>query len=87
VKTKKVNAVQLHALLKLLAEKRETAAAAAAAAKDAKDAVAALGLGDETILLKAEDGTELLAAWNERSVREIPSRVDRFHSFKEIVKA
>ena len=50
-----------------------------------KDAVTALGLPDETVLLKSDDrAVELLAAWNERAVREIPARVDKFHSFKQV---
>ena len=85
MKTKTVNAVSLAELLALLERKRETAAAAAAASKAAKDAVEALGLPAESILLKSDDrAVELLAAWNERSVREIAARVDRFHSFKQV---
>ena len=85
MKTKTVNAVSLNELLALLERKRATAAEAAAASKAAKDAVEALGLPAESILLKADDrSAELLAAWNERAVREIPARVDKFHSFKQV---
>ena len=83
MKTRTVPASTLAAFAAALVAKKEAAAAAAAAAKTAKDLSEALGLPSESVLLKSDDrSTEVAAIWTERPMREIPARVDTFHSYK-----
>jgi hypothetical protein len=82
MKTKTVSLQDLSNLVCLLQLKKETAAAAAKAAKDAKEACEALGLPSESVLLKSpERELEVMALFNQRNVREIPARIDSFHSY------
>lgn len=82
MKTKTVSLQDLSNLVCLLQLKKETAAAAAKAAKEAKEACEALGLPSESVILKSpEREIEVLALFNQRSVREIPARIDSFHSY------
>ena len=83
MKTKTIPFATLSTLIVALNRKRETAAAAAAASAEVKKQVEALGLPSDSILLRDEDRiVEVAAMWNSRNVREIPARVDQFHSFK-----
>lgn len=85
MRTRTIETETLANLDRLLTAKREAASASALADKAVKEAVQALGLESDTFLLKGRDGTiEILASFNERSVREIPARVDKFHSFKRV---
>lgn len=85
MRTKTVSAQTLSAFAAALAAKRETAAAAAAAAAEVRRMAEELGLPSESVLLKAEDRSgEIAALWTERAVREIPARVDTFHTFKVV---
>lgn len=85
MRTKTVSAQTLSAFASALEAKRVTAAAAAAASAEVRRMAEEFGLPAESILLRADDKSfEIAALWTERSVREIPSRVDRFHSFKSV---
>ena len=87
MKTKTVQAEVLREFVEALKAKQDAAAAAAATAKRVKELVTTLELPDADVLLKSEDRSiEVLAAWNERNVREIPARTDKFHSFKPVAK-
>jgi hypothetical protein len=83
MKTKTIPFATLSTLIVALNRKRETAAAAAAASSEVKRLVETLGLPADSVLLRDENRSiEVAAMWNERNVREIPARVDQFHSFK-----
>jgi len=83
MKTKTIPFATLSTLIVALNRKRETAAAAAAASGEVKRLVETLGLPADSVLLRDESRSiEVAAMWNERNVREIPARVDQFHSFK-----
>jgi hypothetical protein len=85
MKTKTVKGPLLAQFVVALATKRTTAAAAAAASAEVKRLAEEIGLPAESVLLRDEErAVEVAAMWTERSVREIPARVDTFHSFKQV---
>jgi DNA-binding transcriptional regulator of glucitol operon len=87
MKTKTVKAEVLLEFVAALKAKQEAAATAAATAKRVKELVTSMELPDADVLLKSEDRSiEVLAAWNERNVREVAARTDKFHSFKPVAK-
>lgn len=87
MKTKTVKAEVLLEFVAALKAKQEAAALAAATAKRVKELVTSMELPDADVLLKSEDrSVEVLAAWNERNVREVAARTDKFHSFKPVAK-